>query len=280
MTSFPSEERDHARPRSPRDGLAFLDEGDGPALLFLHSGIADARMWTPQVSAFAPRRRCVCPDLRGFGASGPRRAGTTDADDLAGLLDALGIDRVVVIGSSYGGQVAVEFALTYPSRIAGLVLAATLAGMTEPGPKLRQIWKETDAALMTGELDRGVELELRAWVDGPRRRPDQVEPGVRELLRVMNRKIWERAAAEEQPESDDPEFDLVGRLAEIAVPALLIKGELDQPDVAASLRVLAERLPDAEPRKIAGVAHFPNLERPEEFNALTRAFLIRIGWAE
>jgi pimeloyl-ACP methyl ester carboxylesterase len=280
MTSFPSNKRDLAGETGAIDGLAFASDGEGPALLFVHSGIADRRMWAPQIDALAPFFRCLRVDLRGFGESGPRQAGATDHDDLAALLDALGVDRAVVIGSSFGGNVAVDFALTHPERVAGLVLAATLAGMTTPGPALRRIWEETDAALEAGELDRGVDLEVRAWVDGPRRAPEQVDPSVREQVRAMNRTIWERAATEEQVESDAPPIDRAGRLDEIAVPVLLIEGELDQPDVAASLQLLTERIPNAELRIIGGAAHFPNLERPDEFNALALAFLERIGFGQ
>src|SRR5689334_10269513 len=85
------------------DGIAYETAGSGPALLFIHSGIADSRMWEPQWSAFAPGFRVVRIDLRGFGKSGPRRAGATDHDDVVGVMDRLGIDSAVLVGSSFGG---------------------------------------------------------------------------------------------------------------------------------------------------------------------------------
>lgn len=270
------EDRDLRTSSGMIDGIAYETAGGGPSLLFIHSGIADSRMWEPQWTAFAAEFRVVRVDLRGFGKSGPRRAGAADHDDIVRVMDHLGVDSAVLVGSSFGGNVAVDLALTHPARVRALVLAATLAGMIEPGPELTRVWEESEAAFEAGELDRGVEIELRAWVDGPRRTPEQVDPDVRAFVRTMNRAIWERAAAEEQIADDAPEIDRARRLGEIKIPALLIEGELDQPSVEASMNRLAGELARAERVVVRGAAHFPNLEGPESFNDAARAFLARL----
>lgn len=262
---------------------ALLDElnsqaaGNGPAVLLIHAGITDARMWEPQWPSFTQAFRVIRADLRGFGKSARRTVDGADHHDLARLLDWLGIERVALVGSSFGGNVAVDFALTYPERTSALVLSGTLAGMTDPSPRLREIWNETDAAQTGGEIERGVELELRAWVDGPVRAPDEVDAEVRAAVRTMNRSIWERAIAEPPPETSEPPVDRVERLSEIAVPVLLVEGTLDQPDVAASMDRLAQGIPRAERICIPGTAHFPNLERPAAFNEAVLEFLPRVS---
>src|SRR3954454_23810643 len=102
--------------------LAYDDEGEGNPLLLIHAGVCDRRMWEPQWRALTERHRTVRCDLRGFGDS-PLSAGRFNhADDVLGLLDALGIDRAGVVGASFGGRVALELAATWPQRVERLIL--------------------------------------------------------------------------------------------------------------------------------------------------------------
>ena len=242
-------------------------------MLFVHAGIADSSMWDRQWFDFLPFFSLIRTDLRGFGNAPARTVDGADHHDLRDLIERLGIDRVALVASSFGGNVAVDFALTYPDQISALVLVCTLAGMTEPSPGLREIWRSTDAALAAGEIEHGAELEIRAWVDGPRRAPNEVDARVRGAVRVMNRRIWERSVTEPGPKSSEPPIDRVARLGELSAPTLLITGAFDQPDVAASMNRLARDISHAERLLIANAAHFPNLERPAEFNAAVLDFL-------
>lgn len=92
--------------------LHFLDRGQGPALLLVHGHPFDSSMWWPQVDAFAASMRVIAPDLSGYGRSSVRATTTTlsdFSDDLAALLDHVGVPDAVVCGLSMGGQVAMEF---------------------------------------------------------------------------------------------------------------------------------------------------------------------------
>jgi len=271
-------DRDQSVAGAPATTLAFESTGAGAALLFIHAGIADHRMWGPQWNAFRPSFHLVRVDLRGFGNSPGKTANDEDPEDLTPVLDRLGVGKVALVASSFGGNVAVDFALTHPSRTTALVLVGTLAGMSDPSLQLAAIWTEIEAAQEAGEIERGLELENRAWVDGPSRTPAQVDPDVREFVRTMNRRVWERAASESPLGSSAPPVDRVGRLGEIAVPTLLIEGTLDQPDVGISMDRLALGIPHAQRIRISDAAHFPNLEQPETFNAATLAFLRRALW--
>lgn len=105
------------------------ERGSGPVALFVHGFPLDSTMWSEQVEALADVRRCIAPDLRGFGNSAPslRPVLTMEshADDLAALMDALDVERVDLVGLSMGGYIALAFAERYPGRIRTLALVDT-----------------------------------------------------------------------------------------------------------------------------------------------------------
>ncbi|MEG3025470.1 MAG: alpha/beta fold hydrolase, partial [Aeromonas sp.] len=112
--------------------LAYLDEGQGPVLLFGHSYLWDSAMWAPQIEALKGHYRCIVPDLWGHGDSDPVPAGACTLETLArdhlALLDALGIEEFVLVGLSIGGMWGVELARMAPTRLKGLVLMDTFVG--------------------------------------------------------------------------------------------------------------------------------------------------------
>ncbi|MBM3985554.1 MAG: alpha/beta hydrolase, partial [Planctomycetes bacterium] len=108
-----------------------LDQGRGPPVLLVHGFPLDHAMWAAQVDALAPGHRVLAPDLRGFGGSVVTPGTVTMgrmADDLAALLDALGVrERLVYVGFSMGGYVGWPFAARHGRRLAGLVAVDTRA---------------------------------------------------------------------------------------------------------------------------------------------------------
>ena len=116
--------------------------GDGPVLVLLHSGVCDRRMWDPQWSALLNAGyRVVRCDFRGFGQSPVADRPYSDAEDVAELLGNLGIERAALVGSSYGGQVAMEVAARWPDTVTALVLlCSALPGHAPSGvlPILRR----------------------------------------------------------------------------------------------------------------------------------------------
>src|SRR5258706_10050425 len=112
--------------------LGYDASGSGRPLLLVHGYPLSRQMWQPQVAALGDAARVIAPDLRGHGESGaPDIPHTVDrlADDLAELLDGLGITEPVVVGGlSMGGYVALAFYRRHTARVAGLILAATRAG--------------------------------------------------------------------------------------------------------------------------------------------------------
>jgi pimeloyl-ACP methyl ester carboxylesterase len=250
--------------------IAYEEHGDGPAVLLVHVGIADRRMWRGQVPVLARDRRVVAVDLRGFGetphASGP----FSHVDDLRGVLDALGIERATVIGGSFGAKVALGFAVTHPERVERLVLCPPVLPGWKWSEHVRHGWQEEDEAFEAGDLDRATEAVLVLWVDGPNRGPDAVDPEVRELVRTMQRHAFELSEPDPPPE---PAPDPVVRLADVGVPTLVVVGAEDVEDCLAMADAAAAEIPGARKVVIEGAAHVVALEKPQEFNDALLAFL-------
>jgi pimeloyl-ACP methyl ester carboxylesterase len=104
--------------------LTGVEDGKGPALVFLHAGVADKRMWRDQMAAFADRYRVVAYDRRGFGETRYKPETFSHMQDLRAVLDGLGIEQASLVGCSQGGRFSVDFTLAYPQRVNKLVLIA------------------------------------------------------------------------------------------------------------------------------------------------------------
>src|SRR3990172_7963847 len=154
--------------------------GDGPAVVLSHAGIADLSMWDDQFETFAERYRVIRYDVRGFGRSSTPEREYSHVDDLHRLLHHLDAYDAALVGVSMGGQIVIQFALVHPEVVTALVpVAAGLEDDTaHQDADLRRYWAEEEAALAKRDIRRAVELNLRVWVDGPRRRPGQVKASV------------------------------------------------------------------------------------------------------
>jgi 3-oxoadipate enol-lactonase len=252
--------------------LAYDRIGEGNPFVLLHAGIADRRMWRPQVESLSAKFELISVDLRGFGGSPPASGSYAHHIDLVNLLDHLGIQRAGVIGASFGGEVALRFALTYPDRTVALALIATRAGAIRPSNEVIQVWDDADAAFARGDIESAVEIELRAWVDGPYRTPEAVDQATREFVREMNLAVWQRGVQEES--APETAFTPMARerLHEVTMPVLLLSGALDQADVTRSMGYLAAKIPNARTVTIEHTAHLPTLERPQPCNVELASF--------
>lgn len=249
--------------------------GEGPVLVLVHAGIADARMWDEQFQTFAESFRVVRYDRRGFGRTQTMEGGSySHHEDLHGLLRFLGIERASLVGCSQGGKTVMDFALEHPSVTQALVLVASaLGGFEFEGEQPRQ-FEELVRADEAGDHERVNELELQIWVDGPHREPQEVAATVRERVREMNRiALLAVNAGSEQP----LEPPAIKRLGEIRAPTLIVTGDLDTPKTLAAARVLVQEIEGAQAVVIKGTAHLPSMERPEEFNRHVLSFLGKLN---
>src|SRR6266700_7840364 len=145
--------------------LSYEVAGQGPALLLLHAGIADHRMWDQQFAVFAQQYQTIRYDLRSFGKSQVPAGPFAHYEDPAALLHHLGVNKAHVIGASFGGKVALDFALAYPAMTDSLVLVAPNLGGYPPSEEILRFGKEEDALLERGDIEAATELNLRMWVD-------------------------------------------------------------------------------------------------------------------
>jgi 3-oxoadipate enol-lactonase len=260
------------------DGIHAETAGDGPAVVLVHAGICDSGMWDAQWGALADGRRLMRFDMRGFGRSPVPSAAYSHARDLIAVMDAAGISEAAIVGASMGGRVALEAALAAPARVSALVLVGSGLPGHEWSAPVRKYWEAEEAAIERGDLAAAAEVNVRFWVDGPGRRPDQVDADVRGRARAMQLRALELQVPAYERDGDLEELlvpDAGDRLGEVRRPALVIVGEADQPDIHAIGERLAAGIPGARAATIPDAAHLPSMERPELFDRLVTGFLSR-----
>ena len=259
--------------RSGEAALAAEVQGDGAAIVFLHAGVADRRMWDGVVTTAARTHRTVAYDRRGFGGTQPRDEAYDQTGDLLAVLDAADVRRATLVGCSQGGKVALDFALAHPGRVEALVLVApAVGGAPAPDtfpPHVEELLEELEAAEESDDLDRLNLLEARVWLDGVLGEDGRVQGELRDLFLDMN------GAALRAPQvgEETPHPPAWPRLGEVAVPTLLVWGDLDFPHAQERCRRMSELIPDARGRVMPGTAHLPGFEDPESFGKLLAEFL-------
>lgn len=255
--------------------IHYLDAGTGePALVLLHAFPLHAGMWAPQVEHLSQTHRVVAPDFLGFGGSDApesmyRYTMLGFADLVAGLLDHLGLERVVLGGLSMGGYVAFAFLRQYAERVSGLILADTRAGAdTSMVYDRRTDQQDQVARIGTTAL---IETLLAGLLSDDTRanRLDLVEQVRRLMANPAAGFIGALEAMKHRPDATE-------ELASITAPTLVIVGEDDAlapPDVA---REMHERIRISELAVLPHAGHLSNLEAADEFNAAVAAFLARL----
>jgi pimeloyl-ACP methyl ester carboxylesterase len=256
--------------------LSYEAAGAGHPLIMIHAGIANMHYWDDQWEPFSRAYRVVRYDIRGYGKSVMPPGPYDVRADLYALMRFLGIDSAYLMGASIGGGIVIDFALEHPEMVDALIpVVSGLSGGPEPSEDEVRQWKAIeeamDAAREAGNLDLVDEITTRLWVDGPTRMPEQVDPAVRARVLQMLRDNRAAESAEGTPVRNSPPAG--GRLGDIHVPTLVIAGEVDLPEIMVSTDRIVAGIPGARKAVIQGVAHAPNMERPEEFNRLVLDFL-------
>src|SRR3954449_10406804 len=198
--------------------------GAGPTIVLLHAGVCDRRCWR-EVGERLTGRDVVAYDRRGFGELPPADAPFRHVDDLLAVLDAVSPDAPAwLVGSSMGGEVALDAALEAPERVAGLVLLApAISGDPEPDEEAYNAATDgladaIDAAWTAGAIDECNRLEVRLWLDGPA----EPEGRVSGPPRARAPKITRTMIASGEPEADGASgLAAASRVHEITVPAIV-----------------------------------------------------------
>lgn len=237
--------------------------GPDPTVVLLHAGVTDRRSWRVVSAAINGYATVVSYDRRGFGDTAPSTEEFSHVGDLLAVLDEVADGPVWLVGSSAGGGVALDTALTAPERVAGLVLISPAVSGTQV-PELdadtARFGRLIDQAIEAGDLDEVNRLETWLWLDGPAQPEGRVAGPARDLLLDMNRVLLGNGMPEEAGASG---IDAWSQLERVKVPATVACGDLDVPFFVERSRQLAERLPNGRYRVLAGMAHLPQLEDPE-----------------
>lgn len=249
-------------------------EGAGPPLTLIHAGVANLRQWDEQAPAFGAAHRLIRYDTRGYGHTTTGNGPFSNRGDLLALLDHLGVERTALLGTSRGGSIAVDFTIEHPDRVSALVAVCSgVSGFAvEPGAEEQALWDEYDRRFEAHDWDWVVETETAFWVDGPGQPPDRVPAALRERVHAwIDDNVRNHAADDPTPDALRP--PAVHRLGEIAVPTLVIVGDLDEPATIESCRRIARDVPNARFELFEGAAHMVNLEQPDRFERIVLEFL-------
>ncbi len=244
-------------------------------LLVVHGHPLDRSMWQPQIApVVAAGWRVLAPDLRGYGATSVTIGKVkldVFADDLAALLDAIGVDAAVVCGLSMGGQIAMEFAHRHARHLRALVLAATFPRIDPDDVRRHRL---TTADRLEREGMAAFVEEVLPKMLAPIT-VDTMPAVVTHVRRMMRSAPPAGAAAALRGRAERPPYEPV--LAEVAAPALVIAGDTDAFTTRADVDSMCSLLRDVRLVWMNGVGHMPNLERPDAFNDALLAFLAMLA---
>jgi 3-oxoadipate enol-lactonase len=246
--------------------LYYEARGMGPAVVLVHGGLVDSRLWDDQMRPLSKRFRVVRYDLRGFGRSAAAAEPFSHLEDLRALLDFLKVERATLVGLSLGGIIAADFTLEHPARVERLVLVGPgLRGDKQPPPK--------DAAAAVEAMSRGAE----AFADANMKRElyAAVRPGTpaHARLRQMALDNFKALSTFAPGFIKYPEPPTADRLADIKAPTLVIIGSRDGHNLLNIADTLAKGIPGARKVVIPGPSHHPPVKTPKEFNRALLDFL-------
>jgi pimeloyl-ACP methyl ester carboxylesterase len=237
--------------------LVYTARGSGStALVFIHGGLADRTFWAPQLKGLAKRFRVVTLDLAGHGESGRQRHVYTIrawAQDVRAVVDVLALDRVVLIGNSLGGPVALEAAALLPGRVIGVIGVDTLHDLTQKidaataharAKAFSRDYQGTCREMVNALFHTGKQPELRAWAES------RMCAGSKDVAVSMMESFGD--------------YDVARAARAAGAPIRAINGELWPTNVETNRTVVS----DFEVRVMKDAGHYPMLERPAEFNRI------------
>jgi pimeloyl-ACP methyl ester carboxylesterase len=258
------------------DGQLYYEvTGNGFPLVLSHAAFLDSRMFDAVWEPLARHFRVIRYDMRGYGRSSPVTGPLCRRPDVTRLLAHLGIERAHLVGCSNGGEVSLDVALEHPGLVASLTLVdSTPSGFELQGAPPRYLFEMMDA-VQRGDIGNASELQIRIWLDGEQREPEQVNPGLRKkALEMNNIPIRQNTfmIADTQP-VDPLAPPAVTRLEQVGCPTLIVVGALDHPEVLRAADEMAARIPNARKVAIKETGHVPSYEQPELFTRYLLEFL-------
>lgn len=251
---------------------------DAVPLTLIHAGVATSEMYEDHVPVFvAAGLRVIRYDTRGFGRTETENVPFSNRDDVAAVLDHLGIESTHLVGISRGGTIALDFTLERPGRVRSLgIIASSPGGFEFDDPSLAPFWQRMEALEESRDFETLIPMEVDFWLEGPDQPRGRTGPELRAKMERWGHENYEGPGRDAQPQPLEPRA--AGRLSEVRVPTLVAWGDLDEPAVQAAGPVMRDGIADAQDHVFHGAAHMVNLEQPSEFERLVLE-LVRRGEA-
>ena len=246
--------------------LHCVQSGSGPGLVLLHPVGLDHAMWGALPARCAETRRVLAVDLRGHGRSPPAETGLglgDYADDVRRAMERHGLGPSVVLGLSFGGMIAQEFALRHPDLVSGLVLCGCPGTMA---PDARPVLRERGLAAERGGMQAVVDATIERWFTPPFR-SEPVVADVRRRLLTDEVAGWSAAWHAIAGLGD------LARLSAIRAPTLVVSGGRDAATPVAASTALAQAIPGARLEVLPEAAHMMQFEGGEAFGHAVTGFL-------
>lgn len=241
--------------------------GRGAAVVLIHGGLVDSRLWGAQMRPLSKRFRVVRYDIRGYGRSPAPTGEYYPVEDLRALLDYLKIDKATLVGLSLGGIVAADFALEHPARVERLVLVgAGLRGDKQPRDE------RTTRAYQVGARE-GAEKYFEAFMESDLLAGIRNRPKARASMHRMMVDNFKAVEYISKGWPQAPEPPTAERLAQIKAPTLVVIGSLDGKNLQNIADTLASKIPNARKVVIRDASHHPPVETPEAFNRVLLEYL-------
>ncbi|MFH1543062.1 MAG: alpha/beta hydrolase [Patescibacteria group bacterium] len=235
--------------------------GTGKPIVFIHGFTLDHRMWDTQVASLRGKHKIVTYDMRGFGKSSIPSSSYSHQDDLQSLLGHLSIKKAHVVGLSLGGEIALDFTLSFPRLVSSLTLVDSSLG----GYRSTVDWN-------VHAQEVGLENAKQNWLQHEVFKPVAGNPEVFPLLEQMVNEysgwhwLHKDPRKKLQPSAKD-------QLSKVITRAMIIAGEKDLPYFMKIAKILKTNIPNSTFHMIRGASHLGNIEKTSDFNQILSDFL-------
>ncbi len=253
------------------DKIFYETVGEGAALIFLHDGLVHREIWDYQFSYFSQKYKVVRYDRRGYGNSSAATEAYSVVEDLNRVFTHLKIDKACLIAMSSGGRLAIDFTLQFPEKVSSLILVGAVVGgfpytqhFYDRGGYLPSDLKSTEARKLYYALDDPYEIYHE-------------NKAAKEKVAWLVKKFPQKGNG--FPSSVPPGGPAYRKLKEIKIPALILVGEFDIPDVHAHAGALNAGIVNSKRDIIPKSGHLIPIEQPELFINKVKEFLEAVSVA-
>lgn len=258
-----------------RDSKIYYEEvGEGMPLILSHAGLMDLKMWDEHFLNYANNGyRVIRYDSFGHGKTIDGENSPLFDEIIKSIIDELQLVKVNLAGVSMGGTALIDFALEHPNNVNKLVLISTgIYGYNWAEDKLLvPLLQDFMYNVSEGDTLKSVESFLKAWTDGPYRKPNEVSKNVRKksfdmILNKFRNHGFSKNAMNTYPRA-------IERYKDISCPVLIIYGDKDMPSIVKISNMLKRELKNAKMAVVKNAGHLLNMENPDEFDSLIVDFL-------